>query len=122
MSAHHVCSGKRKVLSHDSGNEYSGNDTEDEKRSSKRTAAAKSTRAPKKSKVVRKDDLEADEWTLEVKEKSILCKGCNEWKELHRAYKIKDWERHKKICVGITGKKKVRVWNPVLPPVKAVSL
>jgi len=84
--------------------------------------AARSARAPKKSKIVRKDELEADKWTLEVKEKSVLCKGCNEWKELHRAYEIKDWERHKKICAGITGKKKVRVWNPVLPPVKAVSL
>ena len=122
MSAHHVCSGKRKELSRDSSDEDSGNDTEDEKRSSKWTVAAKFARAPKKNKMVRKNELEADKWTLDVKEKSVLCKGCNEWKELHRVYEIKDWERHKKICAGITGKKKVRVWNPVLPPVKAVSL
>ena len=95
------------MLLHDSSDEDSGNDTEGEKRSSKRTVAAKSAKATKKSKIVRKDELEADKWALEVREKSVLCKGCNEWKELHRAYEIKDWERHKKICVGITGKEKV---------------
>jgi hypothetical protein len=59
---------------------------------------------------------------LEVKEKRVRCKGCNSWKELHRAYELNDWEKHKKICVGITGKKKVRIWTSPLPIVKPVSL
>jgi hypothetical protein len=71
---------------------------------------------------VRKKELEEDEWTLEVREKSVQCKGCNAWKELHCAYKLNDWEKHKKICMGITGKKKVRIWTPALPIVKPASL
>lgn len=84
--------------------------------------AAKSGRAPKKSAIVRKKELEEDEWTLEVREKSVRCKGCNSWKELHRAYEHNDWEKHKKICPGIIGKKKVRKFTPALPIVKPVSL
>ena len=53
---------------------------------------------------------------------SVLCKGCNTWKELRRVYELKDWEKHRKICVGITGKKKMRVWNPALLSVELVSL
>lgn len=112
---------KRKALHHNSNDEASGNDTEDDKRSAKRTVAAKSGRAPKKSKLIRKSELEADEWISEVNEKRVLCKGCNVWKELHRAYEMKDWEKHKLTCAAITGKVKVRVQSAVIPSVKAVS-
>ena len=83
--------------------------------------AAKSSKAPKKSAVMRKRELEEDEWSLEVKSKSILCKGCNTWKELHRPYELNNWIKHKKVCMGITGRKKVRVWNPAPRPVKPVN-
>jgi hypothetical protein len=58
---------------------------------------------------------------MNVREKSVWCKGSNACKELHCAYELNDWEKHKKICVGITGKK-VCIWTPTLPIVKPVSL
>jgi hypothetical protein len=105
------CSGKRK---HEevADDESSGKDTEDEKQSAKRSTLAKSSRAPKKSALVRKAELEADKWLRKVEEKRVLCKGCNKWKGLHRVYEIKEWEKHKAVCPGITGTKKVRTWKP----------
>jgi len=91
------CSRKQKAPHHDSEDDNSGKDTEEEKRSAKRTMVVKSGRAPKKSVNIRKEELEGDKWTLIVEAKRVLCKGCNKWKEMQRSYKTKEWERHKSV-------------------------
>jgi hypothetical protein len=81
----------------------------------------KSGRAPKKNLVTRREELEADEWMLKVELKRVLCKGCNKWKEFQKPYEKKEWEKHKQLCSGISGKAKVRIWNSKPSSTKPVS-
>jgi hypothetical protein len=59
----------------------------------------------------RQQILETDEWSLEVQEGRVKCRGCRTWVKLQtgRKYDLKDWGKHKEVCPQITGFKMVRV-------------
>jgi hypothetical protein len=84
--------------------------------------AASSGRAPKIPRHERKTQLEKDEWTLEVEENRVRCKGCTHWIKLYQIYDLRDWRKHKDSCAAITGEVKIRVRKETKPPVNAVSV
>ena len=89
----------------------SGYNTDEERSKATRSIAASSGRAPKRTKLEKKCQLESDEWAMEVEAKRILCGGCNEWKKLGKDYEMKNWDTHKSKCHGITGMQNKRVFH-----------
>lgn len=105
-----------------SSTKQSGYDTDEEKSKAIRSIAASSGRAPKRSKLEKMRQLESDEWALQVEAKRILCGGCNEWKKLGKDYEMKDWEKHKSKCRGVTGTQNKRVFHRRDKFAEAVSI
>jgi hypothetical protein len=58
----------------------------------------------------RRRALEDDQWTLDVEEEQVKCKGCRNWVKLRagRKYELNDWDKHKTACKQVTGVETVR--------------